>query len=167
LITYYVLFVLDLKTRRVHIAGMTPHPDSAFMAQTARNLIDRMDGFLAGHRFLICDRDTKFTQQFKRILGCEGMGGARTCERKRSLESHGALGPRKPSAALLASSCDDRSIKLAIPAPVGETCARVLTGPARRLPECARNPDEEGAQRFREGQECVSLDAPPPPDSAH
>ncbi len=73
LITYYVLFVLDLKTRRVHIAGMTPHPDSAFMAQIARNLVDSMDGFLARHRVLICDRDTKFTEQFKRILRDEGV----------------------------------------------------------------------------------------------
>jgi transposase InsO family protein len=73
LITYYVLFVLDLRTRRVHIAGMTPHPDSAFMAQIARNLVDSMDGFLARHRVLICDRDTKFTQQFKRILRDEGV----------------------------------------------------------------------------------------------
>ena len=62
LVTYYTLFVIDLKTRRVHIAGSTPNPDEAFMAQIARNLTDAIDGFLLPHRFLICDRDTKFTE---------------------------------------------------------------------------------------------------------
>jgi putative transposase len=66
--TYYILFVIDLKTRRVEIAGITRHPTDAFMAQMARNLTDIMDGFLKDHRILICDRDTKFTEQFKRIL---------------------------------------------------------------------------------------------------
>jgi len=67
--TYYVLFVIDLKTRRVEIAGITRHPVDAFVAQVARNLTDVVDGFLKDHRLLICDRDTKFTDQFKRILG--------------------------------------------------------------------------------------------------
>ena len=71
--TYFVLFVIDLKTRRVHIAGITEHPTDSFMAQVARNLTDAVDGFLAGHRILICDRDTKFTAQFKRILRDAGV----------------------------------------------------------------------------------------------
>ncbi len=66
--THYVLFLIELSTRRVHVAGITRHPDEAFMAQVARNLTDIMDGFLVGHRFLICDRDTKFTARFKRVL---------------------------------------------------------------------------------------------------
>ncbi len=68
LVTYYTLFMIDLKTRRVHIAGSTPNPNGAFMAQAARNLTDVADGFLLPHRVLICDRDTKFTEQFRRIL---------------------------------------------------------------------------------------------------
>ena len=71
--TYYVLFVIDLKTRCVQIAGITRHPTEAFMAQVARNLTDVVDGFLKHHRFLICDRDTKFTEQFKRILRDTGV----------------------------------------------------------------------------------------------
>jgi hypothetical protein len=47
LVTYYVLFVIDLRTRRVHFAGATPHPGESFMAQIARNLTDTVDGFLA------------------------------------------------------------------------------------------------------------------------
>lgn len=70
--TYYTLFVLDLRTRRVHMAGSTPHPDDAFMAQAARYLIDDVDGFLIGYRALICDRDTKWTDGFRRLI--EGAG---------------------------------------------------------------------------------------------
>lgn len=66
--TYFVLFVIDLKTRRVNIAGITMNPDEPFMVQLARNLTDAKDGFLRAHRFLICDRDTKFTARFRRVL---------------------------------------------------------------------------------------------------
>ena len=70
--TYYTLFALDLRTRRVHVAGSTPHPDDAFMAQTARYLTDAVDGSLRGYRVLICDRDTKWTEGFRRLI--EGAG---------------------------------------------------------------------------------------------
>ena len=40
LVTYYLLFVMELKTRRVHFAGCTPNPDEAWMKQVARNLTD-------------------------------------------------------------------------------------------------------------------------------
>ena len=73
LVTHYVLFVIDLKTRRVQIAGITPSPDEAFMAQVARNLTDYVDGFLRDHRFLILDRDSKFTKQFKDTLKSAGV----------------------------------------------------------------------------------------------
>jgi transposase len=52
LVTYYVLVVMELRTRRVQIAGITPHPTDAFMAQCARQLTDPMDGFLLGNRYL-------------------------------------------------------------------------------------------------------------------
>ena len=54
LVTYYTLFVIDLRSRRVHVAGSTPTPDAGFMAQAARRPTDAVDGFLAGHRILIC-----------------------------------------------------------------------------------------------------------------
>ena len=53
LVTDYVLVVLELATRRVHIAGITPHPTAAFMQQCARQLTDPFDGFLLGKRYLI------------------------------------------------------------------------------------------------------------------
>jgi transposase InsO family protein len=73
LMTYYTLFVIDLKTRRIHIAGSTTTPDESFMAQGARNLTDGVDGFLLRHRYLICDRDSKFTTQFRRALESAGI----------------------------------------------------------------------------------------------
>jgi transposase InsO family protein len=62
--TLYVLFFLDLTTRRVHIAGMTRNPDARFMVEAVR----ASHSFLQGKRFLICDRDTKFSQNFKAAL---------------------------------------------------------------------------------------------------
>ena len=70
--THYVLFVIDLKTRLAHVAGVTTAPGEEFVAQVARNLTDAIDGCLNDHKALIIDRDTKFTAQFKRIL--EGSG---------------------------------------------------------------------------------------------
>ena len=63
--TYYMLFVIDLKTRFAEIAGITATPNEAFMAQVARNWTDCVDECLLNHRFLILDRDTKFKKQFK------------------------------------------------------------------------------------------------------
>jgi hypothetical protein len=57
-VTYYVLFVIHLSTRVVHIAGVTTAPNGAFMKQVARNLTDVEDGFPVGKVFLIMDRDT-------------------------------------------------------------------------------------------------------------
>jgi hypothetical protein len=54
---FYVLFVTAFETRRVEIAGIIRQPDGAWMLQVARNLIDSVDGFLAGTRFLLLARD--------------------------------------------------------------------------------------------------------------
>jgi transposase InsO family protein len=78
LITYYTLFVLDLRSRQVHVVGSTPTPDAWFMAQAACRLTDAVDGFLAGHRILICDRDTKWTDGFHRIVQGAGVRIVRT-----------------------------------------------------------------------------------------
>ena len=60
LVTNYLLFVMEVATRRIHFAGCTPNPDETWMKQIARNLTDTEDGFLNGKRYLIMDRDTKF-----------------------------------------------------------------------------------------------------------
>ncbi len=63
-----VLFVIDLKGRRVHVAGITINPNESFVAQVARNLADPVDGFLRSHRFLPCDSDTRCSARFRRTL---------------------------------------------------------------------------------------------------
>jgi transposase InsO family protein len=73
LITYYTLFVIDLRSRLVHVVGSTPTPDAWFMAQAARRLTDAVDGFLASHQVLICDRDRKWTHGFRHILQGAGV----------------------------------------------------------------------------------------------
>jgi transposase InsO family protein len=73
LVTYYVLVVMELTSRRVQIAGITPHPTAAFMQQCARQLTDPCEGFLLGKRYLIHDRDTKFTPAFDGLLQASGV----------------------------------------------------------------------------------------------
>ncbi len=57
-----VLFVIELSTRRVEIAGISAQADGAWMTQVARNLTDVEDGFLDGKKFLIHDRDPLFVR---------------------------------------------------------------------------------------------------------
>jgi transposase InsO family protein len=88
LVTYYVLVVMELSTRRVEIAGITPHPNEAFMMQCARQLTDPFDGFLLGKRYLIHDRDTKFTQAFDQFLRHEGVEPLVLPPRSPNLNAH-------------------------------------------------------------------------------
>lgn len=60
LITYYILVVMKLSTRRIEIAGVTPDPDTAWMQQMGRNLTDCYDCFLNNIGYLLLDRDMKF-----------------------------------------------------------------------------------------------------------
>jgi transposase InsO family protein len=73
LVTHYVLFFIDVATRSVHIAGITPNPGTPWMMQIARNLTDIDDGFLSGTRYLILDRDTKYSDAFRSFLVREGI----------------------------------------------------------------------------------------------
>ena len=86
--TYYVLVVMELATRRVQIAGITSHPTAAFMQQCARQLTDPFDGFLLGKRYLIYDRDTKYTQAFDALVKASGVEPIRLPARSPNLNAH-------------------------------------------------------------------------------
>src|SRR5262245_61459000 len=73
LVTYDTLFVIELASRRVHLVGSTPHPDDAFVVQIARTLTHADDGVLVGHRFLICDRDAKWSEACRQTLAAPGL----------------------------------------------------------------------------------------------
>jgi hypothetical protein len=68
LVTYYVLFFIHLESRRVDIAGVTVHPDEPWMRQMARNVTMEGCGALRDCRYLLHDRDTKYTQSFRAII---------------------------------------------------------------------------------------------------
>jgi transposase InsO family protein len=73
LVTYYVLFFLHLGSRKIHVAGVTPHPNEAWMVQVARNVTMEEWGFLAPGQYLIHDRDTKFCAGFQQIIDAAGV----------------------------------------------------------------------------------------------
>ena len=73
LITYYTLFVIELYSRRVRIVGSTPNPNAAFMRQMVRALTDASDGMLGDRRFLICDRDRKWSTDVQDLLETAGV----------------------------------------------------------------------------------------------
>jgi putative transposase len=73
LVRYFVLFIIDLETRRIQIAGIVRQPDGAWMKQVARNVTDSVDGFLRGKRYLIHDRDPLFTEEVRGIFRAAGV----------------------------------------------------------------------------------------------
>ena len=72
----YVLFFIEVGTRRVHLAGITQHPTGAWVAQQARNVA--IAGTLDAPQFLIRDRDSKFTRVFDTVVETEGIRVIRT-----------------------------------------------------------------------------------------
>jgi len=70
--TYYLLFFMEISTRRVHFAGMTQHPNEEWMMEAANKLTNAETGFLRGKKILLLDRDTKFTLKFREHLKAAG-----------------------------------------------------------------------------------------------
>src|SRR5580704_16387327 len=68
LVTYYVLFFIEVGSRRVSLGGITQHPESCWMQQVARNATMEGIGYLNGCRYLLHDRDQKFCRDFQETL---------------------------------------------------------------------------------------------------
>jgi putative transposase len=73
LVTYYVLFFIHLGSREIHVAGVTPHPNTAWMVQVARNVTMEEWGFLSSGQYLIHDRDGKYCPAFQQIVDTAGV----------------------------------------------------------------------------------------------
>ena len=85
---YLVLFVIELRTRYVHVVGIHPQPDGAWMEQMARNLTDPGEGFLRTSRYLLHDRDPLYTDDFEEILRSSGVSPVRLPARSPNLNAY-------------------------------------------------------------------------------
>ena len=85
---FLVLFVIDIASRRVQIAGIDHCPTEKWMLQVARNLTDAEDGFLGGKRLLIHDRDPLFTEKFRHTVGAAGVRCLKLPKRSSNLNAY-------------------------------------------------------------------------------
>ena len=88
LICLFVLFFINLATRRVHLGGITAHPNEVWMKQVARNATLADWGYLSGCTHLILDRDTKYCASFRSILESAGIKMVRLPPRSPNLNSY-------------------------------------------------------------------------------
>jgi transposase InsO family protein len=88
LVTYYLLFVMELATRRVHLAACTRSLGDDFMKQVARNLTDPFDGFLKDKKYVLLDRDSNFSCAFRTVLKDAGVEPVRLPARSPDLNAH-------------------------------------------------------------------------------
>jgi transposase InsO family protein len=102
---FAVLFVIELSTRRIHIAGVAEEPDAGWVSQMSRNLTDVSDGFLTGKRFLIHDRDPRFTLAFRETLAAADVQVVRLPPRSPNLNAYAERFVRT-----VKESCLDRMI---------------------------------------------------------
>ncbi|HEY6344926.1 MAG TPA: hypothetical protein VIY49_25805, partial [Bryobacteraceae bacterium] len=88
LVTYYILFFIHLGSRRVSLAGITRHPDQAWMQQMARNATGEAWGFLNQRRYALHDRDAKFCSLFRETLNAGGIEPIQLPARSPNLNAH-------------------------------------------------------------------------------
>jgi hypothetical protein len=87
LVTYYVLFFIEVTNRRVSLGGITRHADSCWMEQVARNATMQDTGYRNGCRYLRHDRDQKFCREFRETLAAGGVKWPAQSSEKSEFES--------------------------------------------------------------------------------
>jgi putative transposase len=102
---FLVLFLIDLASRRVEIAGLARQANGLWMSQVARNLSDATEGFLVGKRYLIHDRDPLFTAEFLETVDTSGVKSLKLPPRSPNLNAHAERFVRT-----IKESCLDRMI---------------------------------------------------------
>jgi len=138
--TLYVLFFIELSTRRVHLVQATARPGSAWVIQQARNLA--IEERLTGIRFLLRDRDAKFSGPFDEVFGTEGVRIIRTPIRapkancvRRAVREDGPLGVPGPCVDLRASASRSGASRVREPLHGAAAPSGAGSGhPFRRLP---------------------------------
>ena len=68
----YVLFAIEVKSRAVHVLGVTKHPDGPWATQVARNFVAELEDKGRSFKFLVRDRDSKFTVAFDAVFTSAG-----------------------------------------------------------------------------------------------
>ena len=144
---YLVFFVIELRSRRVHIAGIHRQPDGAWMEQLARNLTDPVDGFLRTARHLIHDRDPLYTKAYREILTSGGVHPIRLPPKSPNLNAY---------AERFVRSIKDECLQRVVP--LGEDHLRLL------VREYVEHYHRERNHQGRDNQ--LLQRAPPPASSA-
>src|SRR5215467_4519801 len=113
---FFILFFMELSTRKVEIAGIASGPSGLWMNQIGRNLTDAVDGLLKGKRYLIHDRDPLFTAEFLSLLGEAGVASVKLPPRSPNLNAHAERSVRT-----IKESCLERMVLF------GESAVRKAT----------------------------------------